>query len=128
MNMPRPPYPFPDKWDTVNRIQIAANEKYWQVVIAERNVPNDLMDEIFELNEEWVNHFSNTIQRIRNKKRKVYDPELIANSDSLLSFPTNNANNEPIMITQPLKPKSNRQLKKNARIRPRKPIAGDVIV
>ena len=118
MNIPLPPYPFPDQNDKVKKIQICAGESFW--LVGDNNV-QESEEVVFELNEEWSSHFADTIRRMEKKKRKsklsTANIDVITASDNLLTLiPSSYRPNDSTV-----KPKSNRQLKKNARIRPRKP-------
>jgi hypothetical protein len=78
--MIRPPFPFPDQWDRVSAIQKKNNEKFWSVPCypeEENNLFNvtpsgDFVgaEEVLEMNEEWANHFSNTLERMNQKRKR----------------------------------------------------------
>jgi hypothetical protein len=83
--MIRPPFPFPDQWDRVSAIQKKNNEKFWCVPLSsetENNVfavnpsgdfvgaEEEDTEEVLEMNEEWANHFSNTIERMNQKRKR----------------------------------------------------------
>lgn len=100
-----PPFPFPDQWERVKKIQQQHQEIFWSVPIdqttEQQQFPEQHLDdsswydaggyevtteggegeegeEILELNEEWANKLAATIERM-NRKRK---PNILNESDA----------------------------------------------
>jgi len=111
---PPPPFPFPQRWQQVAAIQSAFKENYWVPSLAINEVEG-VEEEIFEVNNEWLDRLTGTVERMGCKRKST-----VALSAETLTYLEQR---EEAMAAQagaaPLKkPKTARQLKKSARKRP----------
>ena len=125
---PLPPYPFPHRWSFISDVQTRCGEQYWlpstEKLKLEANLNGTLSEEVIEevgerleFNIAWADRLAATIERLesgRPRKRRADEHTLATQISSLPALPI------PVK-----KEKTARQLKKLARVRPRKvPILG----
>jgi hypothetical protein len=100
----RPPFPFPNQWKDVSKVQRLNNESFWNVPVYDMNTSatevqsprteeglsvsyneenDDSSEYVLEVNSEWTRRLSLTIQRMEREGRVVpIKPKLTAGQKS----------------------------------------------